>query len=373
MVSAAPGPDALAALVGADWADAVRQVPREHFIPDVAEASPMTAAPSRWIDRAADPDGWRDAVYSDTTILTQIADGSLALAPGTRGLPSSSSTAPSLVAAFLALLDPYPGDRVLEIGTGTGWTAGLLSARLGDGCVTTVEVDERVAAQAAVNLKRAGYAPRLVAGDGAHGAPVHAPFDRVHVTCAVRDIPHAWVAQCRPGGIIALPWAPMQVWGHKVVLVATGDGRAVGRFHGDTSFMMLRSQRPVPPDTRGHAPREGTARVDPMRMTRADRGLEIALVGLLPGVVVGGLGHGDDRVDAWDPATGSYALAVRDEHGSGVEVTEYGPRRLWRDVEDAYLAWIGLGAPGRDRLGLLVDGEGQRVWLDRPDDLIGGV
>ncbi|NYE48327.1 protein-L-isoaspartate(D-aspartate) O-methyltransferase [Spinactinospora alkalitolerans] len=365
-----PDADDLAVLAD-HWASEVRAAKREHFIPDVTRAGPMSGGPSHWVDRTADPEKWRAAVYSDTTMLTQVDDGATMLGPeAPPGLPTSSSTAPSLVVEFLNLLDPYPGDRVLEVGTGTGWTAALLAARLGPGAVTTIEVDDQVARQAAMNLKRSGYEARVVVGDGADGWAEGAPYDRVHVTCAVADIPFAWVRQTRPGGVIALPWAPTQVWGHKVTLTVTGDGRAVGRFRGDTSFMMLRSQRPALPDVSGH-PRESRARVDPLRMTSADRGLEVAAVGLLPGVDVTGLGVGDDRVSVWDPGSGSYALAVRDGSGSGAEVTEYGPRSLWTELEDTYLTWVGLGEPGRERFGLLVDARGQHVWLDRSDNLIG--
>lgn len=365
-----PDVDRLAALATPDWDEEFRAAPREHFIPDVARANPMGGAPLYWIDRTKDPGQWRAAVYDDTALTTQLEDGATLLAPDATGLPTSSSTAPSLVAEYLRLLDPYPGDRVLEIGTGTGWTAALLAARLGDDRVTTIEVDPAVAEQAADNLKRAGFSPRLVAGDGAQGHPEGAPFDRVHVTCSVADIPVAWAEQLRPGGVIALPWAPVQVRAHKVVLTGQGGGRAVGRFHGDTSFMMLRSQRRDLPQPTAEI-REATGRIDPMRMARADRGLEVVATAMLPGVAIESPGGADDRVSLWDAATGSYALAKR-TGGGGSEVVERGPRSLWGEMEEVFLEWLGRGAPGRDRLGLLVDRNGQHVWLDRPDNLIGG-
>ncbi|MDA2815273.1 methyltransferase domain-containing protein [Nocardiopsis sp. RSe5-2] len=369
MADADADAERLATLAAPDWDGEFRAVPREHFIPERARATPMDGSPSIWIDRSEDPGRWRAAVYSDATVLTQVDDGATDLAPGTTALPTSSSTAPGLVLEFLRLLAPTPGDRVLEIGTGTGWTAGLLAARLGEDRVTTVEVDAGVAAQAAENLKRTGFAPHLIVGDGACGHPEGAPFDRVHVTCAVTDIPAAWVEQLRPGGLIALPWAPVQAKAHKVVLTGLGEGRAVGRFHGDTAFMMLRSQRRDLPRPAGEA-RESHGRIDPMRIASADRGLEVVATALLPGVAINALGTPDDRIGLWDPVTGSYALAVR-IGGGAPEVDERGPRSLWSEMEEAYLKWLAMGAPGRDRLGLLIDRQGRHVWLDRPDNVIG--
>ena len=360
-----PGPGDLEALVPAAWGEVFRRVPREFFIPDAVHAGPMGDEPSYWVDRTEDPERWRAAVYADTTLLTQIADGEVGLSEDTvrTGAPSSSSTAPSLVGEFLDLLDPYPGDRVLEVGTGTGWTAALLSERLGADSVTSVEVDEQVSKNAAGHLEISGHRPRLVVGDGLAGFPDGAPYDRVHVTCAVREVPLAWVEQTRPGGVIVAPWSPVQVRGHKLRLTATGD-RAIGRLHGGTAFMMARSQRPGYASLE-EAPRESEARLDPMRVTSAGPGLELVVVALLPGVVVNGLGEGS-RVGLHDPVTGAYGLAIRPEDGGAAEVTEYGPRDLWSEMEAAYLAWVGLGEPELERFGLTVDAEGQQVWLDQP-------
>ncbi|MGW8528291.1 methyltransferase domain-containing protein [Nocardiopsis sp. NPDC055824] len=364
-----PGPGDLAVLVPAAWKEVFRSVPREFFIPDAVQAGPMGDEPSYWVDRTEDPDRWRAAVYADTTLLTQIADGTVELSEDTvrTGAPSSSSTAPSLVGEFLALLDPYPGRRVPEVGTGTGWTAALLSERLGADSVTSVEVDEQVSKVAADHLEAAGYRPSLVVGDGLAGFPEGAPYDRVHVTCAVREVPFAWVEQIRPGGVIVAPWSPVQVRGHKLRLRATG-GRAIGRLHGGTAFMVARSQRPGYPSPQGES-RESEARLDPMVVTSAGPGLEMVVAALLPGVVVNGIGEGDDRVGLHDPVTGAYALAIRLGDGGAGEVTEYGPRDLWSEMEAAYLAWVGLGEPELERFGLTVDAEGRQVWLDQPRNL----
>ncbi|GAA4053988.1 hypothetical protein GCM10022214_00710 [Actinomadura miaoliensis] len=71
--------------------------------------------------------------------------------------------------------------------------------------VTTVEIDPDLSAQAARNLKAAGFSPRLVIGDGLAGYAETAPYDRVHCTCAIAAVPYAWVEQTRPGGRIVAP------------------------------------------------------------------------------------------------------------------------------------------------------------------------
>lgn len=377
MASPRPGPEDLAALAGPEWRDAVRAVAREHFVPAAARATPMGGGPGVWIDRDADPDGWRAAVYADTTILTQVDDGTVPLTEETAAastLPSSSNTAPSLVARLLHLLAPLTGDRVLEIGTGTGWTAGLLAHQLGEERITTVEVDPAVAAQAKANLASAGYAPHLVVGDGADGSPEGAPYDGVHATCGVTDVPWAWVEQSRPGGMIVFPWMPRGPGGgHLVRLTVTAEG-AVGRVYGDGSYMLLRSQRRTPRPLTGEE-RESTADLDPRRVTRSGRGCHVALAGLLPDVHISAAARpdGEHRLALRDAAEESHALVVRDAEIGDAEVYQRGPRNLWDEVEAAYLTWAGWGAPGRERFGLTVTRDGQHVWLDSPGNPIGKV
>ncbi|TQN30414.1 protein-L-isoaspartate(D-aspartate) O-methyltransferase [Haloactinospora alba] len=366
-----PGPENLAELTGDDaWKQALRDVPREWFVPERAWTTRTGL-----LERESDPDAWNQAVYTDAPIVTQIDDGSTELtneSPWMTTNHSSSCSAPRFVVHFLDLLAPYFGDRVLEVGTGTGWTAGLLSARLGGDNITSIEVDERVADHARTNLERAGLSPHLVVGDGQKGHPEGAPFDRVHVTCGVREIPYAWVEQTRPGGVIVLPWmhGALDV-GHKAKLIVTGN-RAVGRFHGECAYMMLRSQREPTQPIEGEV-RESEPTVDPRRIAVAGSGLSVWIAGAMPGVSVSDGNHRPDgafRMVAWDRHGESHArVDYWPEEHSG-RVRQRGPRDLWQELEQAYLAWIDRGGPGIERFGLTIDASGQRVWLDRPECLV---
>src|SRR5262249_49021295 len=152
------------------------------FVPAVAWAQPARA-PGYRIDVEADSAAWWDAVYADQPIITQTDDGASDPASG-GGSASCSLSAPGIVTTFLDLLNPFDGDGVLEIGTGTGWTAALL-ASIGGVEVTTLEIDPRLAEQATANLQAAGIdaAQRVtvVTSDGAAGWPAGARFDGVHV------------------------------------------------------------------------------------------------------------------------------------------------------------------------------------------------
>ncbi|SEG87848.1 protein-L-isoaspartate(D-aspartate) O-methyltransferase [Thermomonospora echinospora] len=352
------------------WRQAMRAVPRHLFAPGRAWCVPDGPGDAYGIDADADPARWWEAVYSDAAVIIQVDDGRGD--PGTGdGAWTSSLSAPGAVAAFLELLAPRDHDRVLEIGTGPGWTAGLLSERLGAGNVVSIEVDPAVADLAAANLHAAGYEPTLVAGDGADGWADGAPYDAVHVTCGVTTVPYTWVEQTRPGGTIVLPWMPEYIGGYKVRLTV-GDGRATGRFHGPASYMMLRSQRGGPLTEPDHGIEEEGTRVDPRAVTGDSYGADIAITAMLPDVAAVEDATGDGR----------YALVLADTVGTSWARVEHrpgrrehlvrhaGPRPLWDEVTDAYLRWVGWGSPGRDRFGLTVDPHGQVVWRDDPANVI---
>ncbi len=350
------------------WAEAARAVPRERFVPAVALLGVLPGSPTSWIDRDLDPEGWWRAVRSNAAIAVQLDDGVLDIEDKPAApfaVATSSCSAPSLVFSMLDLLSADKGDVVLEIGTGTGWTAGLLAARLGPDNVVSVEIDPAVAARARSNLRSVGLAPSVIVGDGALGHPERAPYDRVHVTCGVTRIPYEWVRQSKPGGVIVLPWMPGWQTGH-VARLTVVDGVATGRFHGPSGFMLMRAQRPPEVPITGE-PRESVSTLDPHDFASAPEGLALTIAGLLPDVRGRAAAHSDGTLHVAVRHGDSHALAVFPPDAPEADVTQRGPRDLWDELEDAVHRWNAWNRPGPDRFGLTVTPDGQYVWLDSPD------
>jgi protein-L-isoaspartate(D-aspartate) O-methyltransferase len=111
---------------------------------------------------------------------------------------------PFIVAFMTEKLEPKPTDKVLEIGTGSGYQAAVLAELVRE--VYTIEIVEPLARRAEADLKRLGYTNVFVrAGDGYKGWPDAAPFDAIMVTCAPEHVPQPLVDQLREGGRIIIP------------------------------------------------------------------------------------------------------------------------------------------------------------------------
>jgi protein-L-isoaspartate(D-aspartate) O-methyltransferase len=111
---------------------------------------------------------------------------------------------PYIVAAMTELLDVSPDHRVLEIGTGSGYQAAVLSMLVDT--VYSIEIVPELASSAKDTLQRLGYRNVQVrAGDGYRGWPEHAPFDRIILTAAPPEVPQALIDQLRPGGKLVAP------------------------------------------------------------------------------------------------------------------------------------------------------------------------
>ena len=111
---------------------------------------------------------------------------------------------PLIVALMTDLLDPQPGDVILEVGTGSGYQAAVLSGLVNQ--LYSIEIVEELAASAAEVLSKLGYNNVTVrAGDGYAGWPEHAPFDGIIVTAAAEEIPPPLLQQLKPGGKLVIP------------------------------------------------------------------------------------------------------------------------------------------------------------------------
>lgn len=165
--------------------EAIRRVPREEFVP---------------------PE-WASVAYQDTPL--PIGEG-------------QTISQPSLVAQMTVALDPQPTDKVLEIGTGSGYQAAIL-AQLVDK-VYTVERLESLAKRAKWVLKKLGYDNvYLRVGDGSKGWPEHAPFDGIIVTAAAPQVPPPLVDQLAEGGRLVVPVGAR--WVQELVLGVKKGGK----------------------------------------------------------------------------------------------------------------------------------------------------
>ena len=353
-----------------EWRDSIEEVPRHVFTPDVLRRDPDGS----WhrLDHST-PDGrreWLDRVYSNTALLTATTE-----TPDSSSLRSSSSM-PGLMTRMLESLDVRDGHRVLEIGTGTGYNVGLLSRRLGEANVFSVDIEPDLVDLARARLAVLGYHPTLRTADGADGLAECAPFDRIIATCAVPVIPWPWVEQTRLGGVILTDLKPTRGAGSLVRLVRSGDG-AEGRFDPVyAAFMDLRRQHTAPPSgrpakDRSGTPRQRTSTLDPNAPWNSLLVWFLAGLDLGPGLRIGYCRPDDSgrpTASSLTAADGSWAEVTLADDDGAHEVIEGGTRSVWRIVEAAHETWTSLGSPGWERFGLTVTQDRQVVWFDTPSD-----
>lgn len=154
---------------------AVRTVPRHLFVPTVP------------LERA----------YEDGVVRLKEVDGVL----------TSSLSQPSMIVEMLQQLDLFAGARVLEIGTGSGYTAALIAQIVGErGAVTSIDIDAELVMLAAHQLAKSGYSRvHVAARDGRLGFEELAPYDRIVLTVGAAEIAPAWWDQLTSDGVLVLP------------------------------------------------------------------------------------------------------------------------------------------------------------------------
>lgn len=352
-------------LVSPQWQAAMRAVPRHEFVPRFYEHHDQ-----QWheVTPEAEPQRWLQRVYANKPLVTQLGE----LHHGGIG-PTSSSSSPALMARMLEALDAAEGDRVCEIGTGTGWNYALLAHCLGPGNVFSVDLDGELVEQARNNLRRIGMEPKLATADGAKGWPEGGPFDRVIATCAVNRIPGAWLEQTRPGGVILADLKVGTSTGNLVRLRRTENGAEGTFLDGFSAFMLMRGE--TQPPISGYPQRDRTQARHRYTSVTEQRPWEhpvwwfLACLSMPAGVR---FGYTLDPVTEQPEAVslscpdGSWCEVTLEATRQGREVWEGGPVSLWSAVEQARDTYTAHNRPQWSRLGLTVTENAHVVWVDSP-------
>ena len=182
---------------------AMRRVPREEFLPSRLKGD----------------------AYVDTPL--PIGEG-------------QTISAPHMVAIMVEKLDLQLGNRVLEIGAGSGYHAAVVAEVVGkEGMVYTIERVESLAKFADENLRRAGYGDRVrvIVGDGSKGMPENAPFDRIFVACGAPDVPSPLVDQLADGGKMLVPVGGRMY--QDLIKVSRRGAKITRESHGGCVFVPL--------------------------------------------------------------------------------------------------------------------------------------
>ena len=192
--------------------------------------------------------GLRDRAYEDT-----------ALAIGSK----QTISPPYIVAYMTETIDPQPTDRVLEVGTGSGYQAAVLAEIVKD--VYSVEIVPALSKSASERLEKLGYENihcRL--GDGYEGWPEHAPFDKVIVTCSPESVPQPLVDQLKEGGMMIIPIG--ERYQQSFYLLQKVDGKLQQKQLVPTLFVPMtgesEEQRRIQPDGRNPRVVNGDFEVD---------------------------------------------------------------------------------------------------------------
>ncbi|MGW0577644.1 methyltransferase domain-containing protein [Streptomyces sp. NPDC002920] len=354
------------------WAEAFANVPRHAFVPHWFEQEADNRGVAVWRRRSCTDNDSLAAVYRDVTLVTALdpATAEQVDADAWTGMATSSSTQPSLMAGMLEELSVEDGHRVLEIGTGTGYNAALLCARLGDGLVYSVDVDQALVDAAQRRLRSIGYLPQLVPGDGVQGHPFGGPFDRIIATCSVPSIPDAWIEQLRPGGVLLTDVA-FGIEGGLVRLSRGADGQATGFFTSTAGrFMPARGDATsyATEQRRERAPAAGTR---PTTLTAADfrahYPLRLVLGFQMPGTeFVYYVDETEGTAIQLQRGDGSWARVPLAGDGTGM-VTFGGDEGLWKQAEEALEWWNAVGRPEQDRFGYVREPDGRAYVWHLPD------
>lgn len=355
-------------IVSPRWREVFCSVPRHLLVPEIYAQNDR----KEWAPAAIDSESLIREVYSDVTLITKTLSNSRGIE-----IPVSSSTKPGLMMRMLEILDVEDGMRVLEIGTGSGYNAALLSERLGSGSVYSVDIRPDLVDLARSRLASIGYSPTLVTSDGFNGLPSCAPYDRIIVTCGVSSVPHEWIRQLAAGGLILVDLEGPLSAGNLILLRRQSEKiEASGQFLPWIGRFMPMRRDAIGAEYHLRAPqRDQTApvvssasEIDPAVL---DHEFRLFAQVHLPSGTFHTL---TAPLDAEYPThtrlvspDGSWAEVSRSADDDGLHsVEQAGSQLLWGYIENAHREWTRLGAPAWSRFGASISPHRSELWLDAP-------
>ncbi|MGW5102179.1 methyltransferase, FxLD system [Streptomyces sp. NPDC004100] len=211
----------------------------------------------------------RHVFVPDASLEDAYANAPVHIKYDTDGTSISCASQPGVVALMLDQLGAQPGERVLELGAGTGYNAGLLAHLVGEsGHVITLDVDDDLVAGARAHLAAAGITNvEAITRDGALGYAEAAPYDRIIATVGAHGVPHAWLQQPAPGGRLLVPQR-LKGTVSRSIAYEQRDGRWVSLGSEMNTFMPLRrgiaddDRRVIPLSTDGSVRLQAPAGLD---------------------------------------------------------------------------------------------------------------
>lgn len=200
----------------------------------------------------------RHLFVPDTPLADAYANNPVNVKYDPEGTSISCASQPAVVALMLDQLEAQPGERILELGAGTGYNAALIGHLVGpSGHVTTIDVDDDLVEGARAHLAAAGATNvEALTRDGALGHAEGAPYDRIIATVGAHGIPHAWLDQLAVGGRLVTPQRLTGSVSRSIIYVAR-EGRWQSVGSEMNTFMPLRrgiaddDRRAVPLSTDG--------------------------------------------------------------------------------------------------------------------------